>query len=381
MFSGLVDCDYAAVNALGQPGLPPYTHVAMMQQVALGVWVAHPTEKWPIPGAPVNTVPNLFLPMMGVFDAGTRLANGKECAISGFDKQDTWAALTLQTTGGWCSAEGMLGENQLEENLTVNLDYLELQQGNNKVNEVPFGTNLSSLFNERNLLGDFGPDCLQNLQDACMIVNISAITNCNDMSTPGKPLRRTATCEVCFDVRNSCFAAGTMIRRADGAIVPVETVEAGDLIIANESGTPLTVTATTRGTEIEPVVRLKTSLGHELMLTSKHLVITTLGAVPAEQITTMSQVYTEDGIASIVEVERVRYDGIVYNLSVGTPEEIAMASGIDRTLFAGGIRVGDNEMQFDMERASVRASAVRTPHPAWEIDRKNAMERQQRAQK
>jgi hypothetical protein len=177
---------------------------------------------------------------------------------------------------------------------------------------------------------------------------------------------------VCFDVRNSCFAAGTAIRRADGTTVPVEKIQVGDEIIANEVGTVITVTAATRGVEPEPMVRIRDSLGHDLTLTSKHPVITTMGAVPAEEITTMSQVKTEDGVASVVEVERVRYEGMVYNLSVGTPEELAMVSGVNRTMFAGGIQVGDNEMQFDMERQSKRASAERKLSPAWETDRKNA---------
>jgi hypothetical protein len=110
-------------------------------------------------------------------------------------------------------------------------------------------------------------------------------------------------------------------------------------------------------------------------------VITTLGAMPADEVTVMSQVETENGIASIVEVERVRYEGLVYNLSVGTPDEIAMVSGINRTMFAGGIRVGDNEMQFDMERQRMRAAAKRALSPTWETDRKNAMAAKQRAAK
>jgi len=36
-----------------------------------------------------------------------------------------------------------------------------------------------------------------------------------------------------------------------------------------------------------------------------------------------------------------------------------------------------NEMQFDMERQRMRASAKRELSPAWETDRKNAMARKQ----
>src|ERR1041384_3269732 len=101
--------------------------------------------------------------------------------------------------------------------------------------------------------------------------------------------------------------------------------------------------------------------------------------MPADEITPMSQVETEGGVASIVEVERVRYDGMVYNLLVGTAEEMAAVSGLNRTMFAGGIRVGDNEMQSDMELQSKRAHARRQLSPAWETDRKNAMARKHSA--
>jgi hypothetical protein len=375
--AGLGDCDYVAVNALNLPGVPPFTHIAQIELVA-GLYLPSLTTRWPIPNGPVNAVPNLFLPMMGTFDAGTRLSNGNACRIQGLKQEDTWAALHLRTTGGWCAGAGSeLPDDggQLFRNLRTNLSSLS---GNNRnVNDLPFGEDAANPLFVPNLLVDFGPDCLQNLQDACLVVSISARTNCNDNdpSIPGNT--RTATCEVCFDVRNSCFAAGTVIRRADGTTAPIETIAVGDRIIASGTGTPLTVTATSRGVEPEPMVRLKDSLGHELMLTAKHPVITTRGPMPADQITPMSQVETEDGVASIVAVERVRYEGMVYNVSVGTPDEIAMVSGINRTLFAGGIRVGDNEMQFDMEREALRektqrANAARAASPVWAIDRFHA---------
>lgn len=376
-FAGLGDCDYVAVNALNQPGVPPFTHVAMIQLVA-GLYVPSLTERWPIPGAPVSSVPNLFLPMMGVYDAGTKASNNAQCQIKQIKPPpDTYAAVTLRTTGGWCTGAGTdLPDDggQLYNHLRTNFTALGGVPGN--LNEIPFGEDLSSPLYNPNLMLDFGADCLQNLQDACLVMSISTRTNCNDPNNPGDHTR-TATCEVCFDVRNSCFAEGTKIRRANGTLVPVEEVQVGDEIMATGTGTLLTVTAATRGVEPEPMVRLKDSLGHELMLTANHPVITTMGPVPADEITMMSQVETEDGIASIVEVERVPYDGMVYNLSVGTPEEIAMVSGVNRTMFAGGIRVGDNEMQFEMERQSKREGAERNLSPAWATDRKNAMAREQ----
>jgi hypothetical protein len=375
--AGSGDCDYAAINALGQLGVPPFTHIAMLVPNASGQFVPSATERWPIPGAPVDSVPNLLVPLMGVFDPGTRATSGAQCQILQLRQSDVFATATLRTNGGWCAGAGTADPTdggQLFQSLRSNLTFLGIG-----ARELPFGRSLAS--GTFDPIIDFGRDCLQNLQDACLQIQVSARTNCND-GVPGAPdFTRTASTEVCFDVRNSCFAAGTIVRRADGTAVPVEKVQVGDAIIANEAGALLTVTATTRGVEPEPMVRLKDSRGHELLLTSKHPVITTLGAMPADEVTVMSQVETENGIASIVEVERVRYEGLVYNLSVGTPDEIAMVSGINRTMFAGGIRVGDNEMQFDMERQRMRAAAKRALSPAWETDRKNAMAAKQRAAK
>lgn len=373
--AGVGDCDYAAINALSQPGISPFTQIAMMVQNTSGQWVPSATERWDIPGAPVATVPRLLLPLVGVFDPGTRSSNNAQCRIAQVLQNDTFATVTLRATGGWCAGAGTADPTdggQLSQSLRRNLT-IEGQGATT----LPFGRDAGT--DAYDPIIDFGPDCLQNLQDACVQIQVSAQTNCND-GVPGAPnFTRTASTEVCFDVRNSCFAAGTNVRLADGTSTPIENVGVGDAIRASEAGAVLTVTATTRGIEPEPMVRLRDSRGHELLITSKHPVVTTQGVVPADEVEVMSQVETEVGLATIVEVTRVPYHGLVYNLSVGTPEELAMSSGVARTMFAGGIRVGDNEMQFDMERRRMRASVKRAPSPAWEVDRRNAMEARRQA--
>jgi hypothetical protein len=367
--AGVGDCDYAAVNAVGAPGVSPLTHIAMMEQNAAGQWVAS-NERWALP-APVSVVTNLLIPLEGTFNAGTRLSNGQPCDIQAIRAPDTWAALALNVTGGWCTGQPtpVTNTTQLFENLRTNLTVLKGTPG--IINEVPFGVDLAS-DTEHTLLVDFGPDCLQNLQEADLIVSVSALTNC--LATP--PDRtRTAVVEETIDVRNSCFPEGTGVRRADGSVVPVEKIQVGDQILSSSDGRVLTVTATTRGVESEPMVRLVTSLGHEILLTSEHPVITNAGAVPAKSVEALAQVETEDGIATIVMVERVPYDGLVYNLSVGTDDELEMIASDERTMFAGGIRVGDNNLQFDMERQSVRESVKREVSPAWQADYQHAMAR------
>jgi hypothetical protein len=367
---GNVDCDYCAVNAANQPGVPPFEYIAMLKNTG-GVWAPSTTDRWPIPDAPVMAVPNLFIPLMGKWDAGTQSTSGQPCKTTGFTSTDTWAAVSLAGTGVWCAGTGRLTGTQLFDSLQANRSSVVPN-----TNKVPFGEDASTTSYIPTVLANFGIDCLAYLQDATLTINITAKTTCPD--TPDKT--RTATCKIAFDVKNSCFAEGTQIRRANGTTVAVEEIQVGDEILANGSGTWVTVTAASRGVEPEPMVRIKDNLGHELLLTSKHPVITTHGPVPADEITTMFQVETEDGIASVVEVERVRYQGQVYNLSVGTAEELALFTGANRTMFAGGIRVGDNEMQFAMEQQRRAKPHIQRPQSAaWEVDRQKAAARKQRA--
>jgi hypothetical protein len=168
---------------------------------------------------------------------------------------------------------------------------------------------------------------------------------------------------------NSCFAAGTEIRRADGKRAAVEKIQVGDKVVADLKGSVLTVTALTHGVDDEPLVVVRDDKGHRLELTSKHPVIMASGEVMfASSLKKDDEVATDRGVAKIVSVARVDYPGQVYNLRLGTAEEQA-AVGKRTTMFAGGFQVGDAAMQAELG-TPVRRVAQRDA--AWQRDYENA---------
>jgi hypothetical protein len=123
------------------------------------------------------------------------------------------------------------------------------------------------------------------------------------------------------------------------------------------------------------MVQIVDDKGHSLMLTETHPVITSEGVLPAGELRTGLGVQTESGPAVIIDVERVRYDDAVYNLSLGTASELSTLDANDRTMFAGGIRVGDNEMQTDLQKAMYQPLVRTGVAPQWATDHRHAMAR------
>lgn len=347
------DCDYAAVDAAGKPATSASVGIAKMTQSPNGTWLADTAanNRW-MPWSPYSPMSKLYLPLAGTFDAGSK--NNQDCFITEFEPA-TSAVMTMKSTGGWCNNISG-GEGYLTTSLLDNL------KGKIGAKTAKF-----------NVLADFGPDCLTNLQDVRLLIKISAKAQCGN----GPPVTRTALLASTFfgevDYKNSCFAKGTGVLRTDGRYVAVEEIKGGDRIIANDSGAALTVTSIIRGGETDAMVRIIDKLGHNVLLTAKHPVVTSTGVVWAEHITEQSEVETENGFVGVLTTTRVKYDGEVYNLTLGTPNELASLRSDDRTMFAGGIRVGDNEMQWEMERASLR---VRKELPeSWKLDYENDVTR------
>jgi hypothetical protein len=156
-------------------------------------------------------------------------------------------------------------------------------------------------------------------------------------------------------ITNSCLAAGTMVSVGGGKARRIEDIHVGDQV-ASPYASNLTVIDTTIGTERTPIVHIKDSQGHELMLTEMHpLYVVDRGMVPAKLLKAGDQVRTEDGSSQLVSVTRESYPGQVFNLKVGTPEE-ARALGVDQTaVYANGFMVGDSQIQANYEMAEVLA--------------------------
>jgi hypothetical protein len=175
--------------------------------------------------------------------------------------------------------------------------------------------------------------------------------------------------------RNSCMAEGTRIQLAEGRVVPVEQVKMGDKVIAGAGSTVLTVTDVARGNELNPFVQLRDNLGHQVTLTEMHPIVTAKGeVVAARDLKVRDQVRTDKGVASLTAVKRVPVNGKrVFNLKLGTAEELAKVDALGRTMFAGGFLVGDLAMQEELERPAKKPANVLASLPkAWHQDYLNA---------
>ncbi|MFP2934934.1 Hint domain-containing protein, partial [Pyxidicoccus sp. 3LG] len=169
------------------------------------------------------------------------------------------------------------------------------------------------------------------------------------------------------------MAEGTKIVRADGTSAPVESIQKGDRVVANESGLVLTVTDVSRGGEDKPLVHLVDDKGHEVKLTETHPVLTSKGAVAASELKVSDKVLTQAGVATLTSVKREEYTGQVYNLTLGTPEELLATGKLDRTMYANGFRVGDNTMQAELSGPKAKTGPVLARLPkAWHTDYRNS---------
>lgn len=161
-----------------------------------------------------------------------------------------------------------------------------------------------------------------------------------------------------------CLPPGTPITLADGTEIAIEHVSLGDRVMADDEGGVLTVVDIMEGTEDEPLVVVEDSLGHVIDMTMTHPVPTLgRGVLEARELAVGDELETDDGIAYVVSVERRAYDGEVYNLVLGTPEELE-ARGGQTTMMANHVVVGDARMQglVGAERAAT-AQAEREQAP------------------
>lgn len=351
-----LDCDYASVNKSSTgvitPFMRPFTGIAAVDPAASAAagnkWRAGPY--WATSGTYNES--RLYLPLQGSFTPGAMA--GGECTVSEIDHSKSKADIILLETGGLCTskAQGSTVASALLPWLTV--------------------TNPSNL--QFNGLADFGTDCLAHKQNVRMLVTAFTRATCGVLTD----FPRSASLNIQpMDFKNSCLAEGTRILRADGTSAEVEKIKVGDKVVANGRGLALTVTAFSEGIESKQMVRLRDGKGRDVLVTSKHPLIAGNGTVlAAEAFKVGDTVLARDGATRLTSVERVDYKGRVYNLTVGTEQELAKIGSQERTLYANGFLVGDNQMQTDLERQSRKPEDVLAQlSKAWHVDYRNDLSR------
>jgi hypothetical protein len=137
-----------------------------------------------------------------------------------------------------------------------------------------------------------------------------------------------------------CLTADTAITLEDGSRKRAAEITIGERVRSG-GGRVRVVEDVVTGVEKEPCLRILSSDGRSLLLTSQHPMITRAGVRQAGALEAGDVLLTEDGEATVTSVAPERYDGTVYNLKLSRHSD----DDDDTTHFAGGVLVGDQRMQ------------------------------------
>lgn len=200
----------------------------------------------------------------------------------------------------------------------------------------------------------FGKNCFSHQADVNININVQVDINLDGTNISGLGTISSQTDngnatipEIQF--ASSCLAAGTQIRLSDGQLEAVEQLDQTDRVLADTDGLQLSIMDLSLGVEDVPMIRLEDSLGHSLLLTEGHPVVTLDGLKRADALTLGDMVRTEAGAALLTKVSYERYDGTVHNLKLGSSAERRLIGNEDTTFFANGILVGDGRLQAELE--------------------------------
>jgi hypothetical protein len=208
-----------------------------------------------------------------------------------------------------------------------------------------------------------------NVNDGWMPALITSATGAGGANTLPIP-----AVEVTF----GCLRAGTMIAMADGTRRAIETLQHGDKIRSGHG--MLTVANYLVGPETDPLYGVTTANGFRVEMTAQHAVPTRKGIKLARKLKVGDVVTTLKGPSRIARIQRIAYDGKVWNLDVGVPGEAARQNPDRETFFAGGVLVGDSRMQvkYSVADRDSRASVLARLPKSWRKDYASAQKRKRR---
>lgn len=180
-----------------------------------------------------------------------------------------------------------------------------------------------------------------------------------------------------------CLPTGTEISLADGKRAPIDQIAIGQKVVSDDHGRALTVVDIVEGSERRPLVRVADDRGNVVTMTTTHAVpLANAHVVQAQEMQVGDRIITKDGAATVVSVERLEYEGPVYNLILGTAEELGAVSKDGTTMFANGVLVGDSRLQgaITQLRADEAAQARRMAAlpEAFKADYQMSLSREQR---
>lgn len=134
-----------------------------------------------------------------------------------------------------------------------------------------------------------------------------------------------------------CLGKDTMILMADHTLKVVSEISIGDTIL-NENMEAIVVKDIYTGQE-EQMVKIETTSGKKVLVSSGHPVVTKRGVIAARRLTAADEIKTVNGFEEILNLQMVDYNDTVYSLSFET----------ENTLIGNDIVLGDFNMQQEVD--------------------------------
>ncbi|MCP3098899.1 Hint domain-containing protein [Myxococcus sp. K15C18031901] len=354
------DCDYAMVSNNGGT-LVPFGAAApagsALRKTSTPSWTGDPDNFFPIATGTPYDANMIYVPTDLTFDAGAN--DTGDCLIQTVNPTLTRLRLIKTITGGTCttradlSAAFVLPPVGQPRPRTMSMRQLVVVTSTTPdASGSGADCTMARIVNEPVILSaTVQTTAICGTSPAAIPRLVTFTSN----SMPVSPFK--------LNVLNSCMAEGTRITLPDGTRAPIETLKVGDKVRASANGRVLTIQDVIFGHENKPLVRLEDDQGHDVRLTEQHPVLLSSGlVVTADKVQVTDKVRTEKGTSTIVAIERLPYTGKVYNLKLGTPQELESLSPSERTMFAEGLLVGDDSMQRELttpRRASLETSAAK----------------------
>ncbi|PQQ27898.1 Hint domain-containing protein [Photorhabdus hindustanensis] len=245
-------------------------------------------------------------------------------------------------TGGACKLARDINEDTFWKHKKINNDHAK---GNN--------TNLSWEFSKNTGYADFGPICWKNNERYILDLQATIVTMQGDNAFPvlfsytNNPGSKKSESQLIYppiQIQYGCIAEGTLIDMADGSKLAVENIRPGDKVLTKQ-GDILQVKERIVGHDTE-FVDLTYNNGEQISLTPTHPVSTSQGIVKAEDLKVGDTIHTLDGQITLTSVKQRKSEPLnVYNFVLEKTDSQSELLPEDAVLSAGGILVGDNNLQ------------------------------------
>ncbi|PQQ27900.1 Hint domain-containing protein [Photorhabdus hindustanensis] len=288
--------------------------------------------------------PNINLEIIGNLTFNNPIAIDEKGKPTKFQDVEPQANLTLigLDTGGACKLARNIDKDIFWKHTEVNNDPAK---GNN--------TNLSWEFSKEKGYADFGPICWKNNERYILDLQVTIATIQGDLVFPtifsytNDPKSKEHPSQFIYppiQIQYGCIAEGTLIDMADGSKWKVENIRPGDKVLTKQGGI-LQVKSRIVGHDTE-FIDLIYNNGEQVSLTPTHPVSTLRGIVKAEDLKAGDTIHTRDGQTTLTSVKQRKSEpSNVYNFVLEKTDSQNELLPEDAVLFAGGILVGDNNLQ------------------------------------